>query len=140
MIADDILCEELERFRATLSIPASLDHYEVRILVRLIHERLYDPDLNVANLREWAGQRNHNVSSLFKLQMGTSARAYIEELRMLAAVRVLSHESRFSIFLVATEIGYTSPELFSRTFKRNFGCAPSRFRDRRTDTASRVAA
>lgn len=134
MLADDLIWKELNTFRSELQIPREASHHEVVTMLRIIHERLFDPEMNVARLREWAGLRNHNISCLFKRSIGVDIRTYVEELRMAAAARLLRHGIRFSIFLVAMEIGYNSPELFSRTFRRHFGCAPSQFRDRIRDS------
>lgn len=139
MIAEDVLRGVLETYRDGLVIPENVESVEVRCLLHELHNRLYDDELNVANLRSWSGLLDHNVSSRFKRQMGLSVHSYIEIKRVEAAARALEHPLAFSIFSIAMEVGYTSPELFSRVFKRHFGCSPSRFRSK-GGTSSKAAA
>ena len=129
MIAEERLLIDLEAYRNNLAVLNEVESFEVRRLLHIIHDHLFDSELNVCSLREWSSMRNHNISSLFKRETGIAIRDYVERHRMEAAAHVLSVPHDVSIFTIACEIGYTSPEAFSRTFKRHFGNTPSRYRE-----------
>lgn len=59
----------------------------------------------------------------FKLVTSTSPLQYLKELRLLEARRLLS-ESGLSVSAVAYEVGYESPNQFSREYSRKFGVSP----------------
>ncbi|WP_294549193.1 helix-turn-helix domain-containing protein [uncultured Pseudoflavonifractor sp.] len=66
-------------------------------------------------------------STLFKRETGKSFTAYVTELRMEQAARML-RDTGEKTYLIAEKTGYTDPNYFSYVFKRHFGVTPSKYR------------
>ena len=66
-------------------------------------------------------------STLFKRETGMGFTAYVTELRMDRAARML-RESDEKTYLIAEQTGYTDPNYFSYVFKKHFGVTPSKYR------------
>lgn len=66
-------------------------------------------------------------STLFKREVGVSFTAYVTQIRMDEAARLL-RDTDEKTYLIAEETGYTDPNYFSYVFKRRFGVSPSKYR------------
>lgn len=66
-------------------------------------------------------------STLFKREVGMSFTAYVTQVRMEEAVRLL-RDTDEKTYRVAERIGYSDPNYFSYVFKRQFGLSPSKYR------------
>ena len=78
------------------------------------------------SIPELAGRVGMSPSSLhkhFKAVTSTTPLQYIKELRLLEARRLLS-EGAHTVSTVAYEVGYESPNQFSREYSRKFGVSP----------------
>lgn len=128
------IAELLAEFQAALpSAPAEL-HRDIKVMVEHIHDQVFSPTLNVANVKASCRLRNNNVATRFHCALGITIRGYIEHLRMQAAARLLEHDD-IEIFRVSEAVGYSYHESFTRTFLRLFGCPPSRYRAERQRVA-----
>jgi AraC-like DNA-binding protein len=112
--------------RARGADPQRCSVYVSRLL-RTIHEELFDPLLSVQSLKSHCGTQDHNVSSRFRREVGTSIKTYIETLRMEAAA-VWLIETDASIFDISHQLGYEHPQTFYRVFRRHFNRAPGDYR------------
>ena len=74
---------ELERFKDALDVPPGLS-LRLRRLVDAIHVGLFDPGLNVGELRRRCRLSDHNVSSEFRHVVGVTIKEYIDSLRLAA--------------------------------------------------------
>lgn len=66
---------------------------------------------------------------LFKQQTGMSPLEYRAAVRLEHAKELLEH-TRFPVAYVAEQTGYSSPEYFSATFKKQIGISPAGFRSK----------
>ena len=66
-------------------------------------------------------------STLFKREVGMGFTAYVTQVRMDEAVRLL-RETDEKTYRIAERTGYCDPNYFSYVFKRQFGLSPSKFR------------
>ena len=66
-------------------------------------------------------------STLFKREVGMSFTAYVTQVRLDQAVRLL-RETDEKTYRIAERTGYADPNYFSYVFKRRFGLSPSKFR------------
>ncbi len=119
--------KELEAFRQrNRQDLADLPH-DLHEILTVIHQRVFDPELNVNEVREQCQLRNHNISTRFRWVMGISIKQYIEALRMEAAARLLGC-SDAEVYFIAMHVGYSHVETFNRAFRRWFDCSPSQYR------------
>lgn len=126
---DQLVQAELDAFVASLEQAGAEARlpYQVRRLLAGLHRHLFDPDLNVAFLREACGLTNHNISSYFKRAVGMSLPAYIEAGRLEAAKRLLRLPG-LGVLEIAWMVGYTYVESFNRAFRRREGLTPNQYR------------
>lgn len=66
-------------------------------------------------------------STLFKREVGMSFTAYVTQVRMEEAARLL-RETDEKTYRIAEATGYSDPNYFSYVFKRHYGLSPSKFR------------
>ena len=105
---------------------------DVRRVLTHIEENTFDPALNVHRIRRDCGLRDNNVSSRFRLFVGTTIRDYLESLRMDAA-GVLLKESGATILEVALSVGYNNLQTFYGAFRRKHSCTPDAYRRRTSE-------
>jgi AraC-like DNA-binding protein len=127
-IKQERIATELEIFQRELReepeiLPKTLVH-----VVRYVQDHLFDPELNVNNIKRQFHLRDHNFSVVFRYALGVTPREYIETLRMDAAERLLRNGD-LETYLVAMSVGYSHQETFFRAFRRRFGCPPSHRRN-----------
>ena len=67
------------------------------------------------------------LAHLFKQQIGISLKSWSSNLRLQSAQKKLL-ASNDSISVVASQIGYSDPNQFTKYFKKNMGCSPREFR------------
>ena len=69
------------------------------------------------------------LRKLFKKEMGITPLEYMNRLRMKKAETMLTAmwTNEYSISEVAEQCGFDDALYFSRVFKKNFGCSPSKF-------------
>ena len=86
-----------------------------------------DPNLSVEALCDQLHLSPAYFSTLFKRETQKSFTAYVTEVRMERAARLL-RETDEKTYLIAQRTGYADPNYFSFVFKRHFGMPPSKFR------------
>ena len=92
--------------------------------VELIRARFRE-SISVSVLARSVGMSSSSFHEHFKIVTGKSPLQYQKELRLLEAKRLLL-ESSEPVSRVAFEVGYESPNQFSREFSRKFGTPPAR--------------
>lgn len=107
-----------------------------RDILQLLHEtqpRL-DGDVSLAALAARAGWSPFHLHRDFSRVAGETPKQYVLRLRLeRAAARLLT--SREPIVAVAAATGFASHAVFTRAFRRHFGCTPAEYRDRRRNLA-----
>jgi AraC family transcriptional regulator, arabinose operon regulatory protein len=88
-------------------------------------ERHYADQSPERGLARRVGLSEGHFRTRFRASIGTNPRAFVLELRLHAARRLLAAGS-MGIKQVATTVGYRDPLLFSRLYRRKWGVAPSR--------------
>jgi AraC-like DNA-binding protein len=97
--------------------------------IRWMEERLFDPELQVAQLAEKTGISEVSFRRLFQQAYGMTPKQYICSIRLRRARQLLA-ESRMPIGAVAAECGFASLYHFSRAFHEAVGISPSEYRAR----------
>jgi AraC-like DNA-binding protein len=111
----------------------------VQALLTEIHLSAFDPGLNVKALRSRCGARNHNVTTQFKLEVGTSVMDYVAAIRMDAAA-VCMTRAKWPVVQVAAAVGYRNVQTFHENFRAFHGQTPGEWqKDTRPDLRVKCA-
>jgi AraC family transcriptional regulator len=95
-------------------------------LLQDLHRRL-DQGLTLASMARRAGKSRFHFHRDFRKQVGETPRKYIERLRLEQAAAQLIGSSA-SVRQIALQCGFSSHEVLTRAFRRQFGCPPLRYR------------
>lgn len=98
-------------------------------LLHRVGERL-DEVLSVADMARHAGMSERSFYRAFRLAMGISPKAYLQQMRLRKAAELLQEAPcpHQTITEVAQRVGFEDSNYFSRSFRRFFGVCPRRFR------------
>lgn len=84
-------------------------------------------DISLTDLARLFGYSPEYVSRLFSRNMHQSFNQIVQNLRMQKAAELL-RTTDLSISAVTEQCGYTSPDYFTRNFRRHFHCSPTEYR------------
>ncbi|MHC4873807.1 MAG: helix-turn-helix transcriptional regulator [Planctomycetota bacterium] len=90
----------------------------------ILENNFSDSDFGIEQLASELKIHRSRLSREFKKHLSIPPIAYLTQLRMQKALRMLENES-LKIGEVASHCGYTDPNYFCRIFKKQFGYAPS---------------
>ena len=96
--------------------------------INYILQNISDPELNVNKLAEKNYLSLSYLSRLFKKKKGVSISQYIIKHRMQLSAELLEN-TLMSVSTIAIEVGYDNYPYFTSTFKKEYGCTPSQYRD-----------
>ena len=85
--------------------------------------------LTVAVLADEVGVSPRTLTRRFRAALGLTPQAYLEEVRIDAARRLLE-ETALAIDDLRTRVGFADPSSFRRAFKRQTGLTPGQYRQR----------
>ena len=88
----------------------------------------YSSDVSLNDLAELVGLNPSYLSSIFKDIIGVSFSAYLENRRTEEAIRLMQ-SGTLRISQVAEAVGYSSPNYFSRVFRKRMGMSPEQYRN-----------
>jgi AraC-like DNA-binding protein/tetratricopeptide (TPR) repeat protein len=115
--------ESLERIRQDRArVPQRL-----KPLLAYIEEHLFDPTLDVNQLKRSCGVRDNSVPIQFHSAVGRPPHGYIEDRRLETACRLLA-DTDLKIWQISELLGYSSIQVFSRAFSRWSGQRPTLYR------------
>ncbi len=115
------LCAKLWELFSLLSEGESEHEDYIDRALSIIHAE-YMNDINVQRIAKKLGLERTYFSALFKRHTGVSPVQYLKQYRMKHAAALL--EQGKSPTVAAYSVGYADIYLFSKTFKKEFGCAP----------------
>jgi len=110
---------------------AAINDHRIGPAISLIHERLAEV-LTIEELAQQVALSPSRFSALFKERIGMPPKAYIAMQRQSKIARRLL-ESNLSVQQIAMECGYNSMPSFTRSFVKQFGCTPSKWRAQHRD-------
>ncbi|MEM6792868.1 MAG: helix-turn-helix domain-containing protein [Acidobacteriota bacterium] len=96
-------------------------------LLAYIEEHLFDPSLDVNQLKRNCGVRDNSVPIQFHSAVGRPPHGYIEDRRLETACKLLG-DSGLKIWQISELLGYSSIQVFSRAFSRWSGQRPTSYR------------
>lgn len=104
------------------------DRYEARINRALaLIDRHIDQDLSIERLADEACLSPFHFHRIFSALTGESVHAMTTRMRMERALALARRAARPQWKAIASMVGYRSQDVFTRAFKRHFGCTPSAF-------------
>jgi AraC family transcriptional regulator len=110
---------------------------ELLHVVRDLARRL-PQTVTLTGIARRAGRSPFQLHREFRKALGETPRAFIERLRLEQAAATL-RATRASILTIALGAGFSSPEVFTRAFRRCFGCTPRHYRAAALPNASQAA-
>jgi signal transduction histidine kinase/ligand-binding sensor domain-containing protein/DNA-binding response OmpR family regulator len=94
--------------------------------IRIVKEKITDPDLDVGNLSQEIGMsRMHLHRKLTSLTDQTPGE-FIRTIRLKESARLLA-ENKFSVSEIAYRVGFSAPSYFTTCFGRQFGISPTEY-------------
>ncbi|MDA3880348.1 MAG: helix-turn-helix domain-containing protein [Prolixibacteraceae bacterium] len=102
------------------------DHAFITQTISIIKENIEDSSFSTELLAEQLGISPRQLYRKLKAISGSTVYEFILRVRMDEATRLLS-TSKMNVSEVAFKTGYSEPSNFSRTFKKHFGCNPSKY-------------
>ena len=97
------------------------------MLIHTMGLSYYDPDLSIGKLARSFGYSPNYIQRRFLKTEGITPKAYLQQIRMKAAVRFL-REKKYPLKEIAALCGFRDVHYFSNAFKRFYGCAPKFYR------------
>jgi len=101
----------------------------VQEAITYTREHFRDPDISIARLCERLHISAGYFSTIFKKETKTTFVAYLLQLRMEEAARLL-RATDLRAFEISEQVGYSDPNYFSFCFKKQFGLSPKEYRSR----------
>ncbi|MEM6348246.1 MAG: helix-turn-helix transcriptional regulator [Bacteroidota bacterium] len=127
----ELLVLQVEAFEAYRSrnaqfIRSDADKKKLQSAKEIVRQRLQNP-LSLGELAKEVGINEYKLKKGFKELFGTTVFAYLAQLRLENACRLL-RDTQQNVKEIAYELGYASPQHFQRVFKQQYGVTPGQFR------------
>jgi AraC family transcriptional regulator len=127
----DLLCTQLVRGHSSDAVLPSaprrgLADWQVKKVTAHMRDHL-DGEINLETVARLVGLSRYHFCTAFRLATGQTPHAWLTELRMARARRLLA-EPGLSITEIALAVGYQTPSAFAATFRKAVGVTPSEFR------------
>ena len=101
-------------------------HQAVGVALDFIQEN-YKKNITVREIAQAADVSVWHLARLFREELNYGPKDYLIRYRVEVARRLLVSRDHWSIKRIAYQTGFTSPQEFTRTFRRIEGCVPSNF-------------
>lgn len=99
----------------------------IAAMLRYLQAHLFDRELSVAKIRKACGLRDNSVALQFHHDLGLPPARFIATCRQAVAEKMLT-ETWLPIWQISHLLGYSSIQVFSRSFFRISGLRPKDFR------------
>ena len=99
---------------------------EMRVESDMLHQ---DPDFDTAALARLLGVSQERLNRLFRGQtIYRTPEAYIDNIRLLSAMRMLREQPNYTIAVIAEEAGFGNVRTLQRRFQEAIGMTPVEYR------------
>lgn len=122
--ADPTAFSNLIKMEKTAAAPLSLDERFLQKVVKIVEENLGDETFDMPELCAALHMSRSNLFRKMKALTGQSVTHFIRNLRLEKA-KLLLETSDLNVTEVCFEVGFNSPNYFSRAFQERFGMPPS---------------
>ncbi len=93
-----------------------------------IANNIDDPNLDISKLLKLTALSRTSLHRVLCRTVGMSATAYVRYIRLQRAAKLLIDNPEYNISEIAYQVGFSSPNYFSRKFSECFGLTPSEWR------------
>ena len=132
---DNLKISLFERRMSTVEEPQKQEERTINGITRYLQEHLSE-EMSLSVLAEEFHLNAQYISQLFKSEIGVGVLAYLTNIRMEKAKKLLL-STQLSVAEVAEQSGYGDYRVFTKVFKKAEGITPSQFRrDFLEDTGS----
>ncbi|SHG26113.1 GyrI-like domain-containing protein [Chryseobacterium sp. OV279] len=116
-----------------------MEEHKKRIIkaIRYIDNHL-DADLSLENIAEIAMYSPFHFHRIFKLITGETLQNYIIRKKIEKSAFYLAVKKEMEIKEIYLDLGFSNHSVFSKTFKKHYGIAPSIFRNSAPETFHRI--
>lgn len=121
----DLLCAHTAQTYPENSYIGESNYIYGHILVYL--RRNYAAKITLEDLAALCHCSKSYISHIFKKHSGLSVRAYINQIRLSEAKRLLA-DTALSIKEISDMVGFSDPNYFSNTFRAAFSASPKQYR------------
>ena len=111
------------------SVP-SFNNTFIQEVIRLVDENLQNPDFKIDDLAETMNMSRAVFYRKIKTFTGASPIDLVKEMRLKRALELLDADT-YSLSEVAYQSGFSSPQYFSRVFKKQMQCTPNEYKRRK---------
>lgn len=115
--------------RLSSEVPTESLPRDVQQMLECMHEHLFEPSLDVNKVLALCDIHSPGIYRRFALHVGVTPRRYLEDRRIMAAMRLLTFP-KLKIGVISFSVGYADYETFARAFRRYVRCSPSAYRRR----------
>lgn len=99
-----------------------------RPVLDYLKHHLFDPQLSIQRLLRDSGLARSTVKRLFRSELGTTVRDYVQDLRYEVAIKLL-RDTDLRLYEVARLVGIRH-RVFANAFRRRFGLPPGAYREK----------
>lgn len=103
------------------------DPVQSNFVLMITYVQNHFTDITLTRLAKLFGYSPEHVSRLFQKNMHESFSAIVQNLKMQKAAELI-RTTDLSIEDITEKVGYTSPDYFTRNFRKHFGCTPTEYR------------
>lgn len=105
----------------------SLDETFLQQAIACVHRHLKDPGFDQQAFQEEMGTSKSTLYRKLKSLTGLNSSAFIRNIRLKAACRIMEEKQNLRISELAYAVGFNDPKYFSVCFKKEFGMQPSEY-------------
>lgn len=108
----------------------SLDEEFLKKAIECVHRHLDDPEFNQQQFIDELHTTRSTSFRKLKALTGLNFPAFVTNIRMKAACRIMEEKSRMKISEVAYAVGYNDPRYFTTNFKKEIGISPAEYMEK----------
>ena len=121
-----LLYNNLSPTSATVSSKDLRDARRIKVMLRYIHGQ-FAADLTAASIAASASVSESECLRCFRSTIGTTPIQYLKQYRIQHAARLLT-ETKEKISDIAVKCGFLDMSYFTKVFREQMGCTPTRYR------------
>lgn len=106
---------------------SSYDQRFLQRVMKLIEQKLSEPDFNVIQLSDSIGMSRMQLHRKLHALTNQSASSFIRSVRLKRAADLLSQHYN-NVAQIAFEVGFNNPSYFAECFRKQFGVLPSEYK------------